>query len=82
MKRGTQIAYVPRHANGDLDHDDVETGFITSVIGNAAFCRYWSKANPDELRTKANSELTHICLLEKIDSVPQGRVDELLKVLP
>jgi len=82
MKRGTQIAYVPTHANGDLDHDDVQTGFVISVNGDAAYCRYWSKSNPDELRTKANSELTPLCLLEEIDSTSQERVDEILKTLP
>jgi hypothetical protein len=82
VRRGTQIAYVPRHANGDLDHPDVETCFVTSVNGDAAYCRYWSKSHPGELRTKANSELTPLCLLEEIDSELQELVDELLAVLP
>ena len=83
MKRGTQIAYIPDHANGDLDHPDVEAGFVTSWRegDQAAYCRYWSKVNPDELRTKANSELTPCRYLEEIDSCPQWRVDaELEKI--
>lgn len=53
----TQIAYVPTHANGNLSHQNVEFGFVTSVTAHGAFCRYWNKAKTD-LRTKANSELT------------------------
>ena len=61
LQPGTQIAYVPTHANGDLSHPDVEFGFVTSVRGDVAFCRYWSKG--DGLRTTANSEATPISLL-------------------
>ena len=52
---GLQIVYVPQHADG-VDHKDAEAGFITSVRGDVAFCRYWSRYSPGELRTKANSE--------------------------
>ena len=27
---GQQIAYVPTHANGDINHRDVQFGFVTS----------------------------------------------------
>jgi hypothetical protein len=79
MKRGTQIIYVPMHTEGNLDHPDCEPGFVTSVREDFAFCRYWSKHSPGELRTKANSEGTPLdCLVVK-DTVPQWRVDELLE---
>lgn len=57
----TQIAYVPQHAKGDLNHPDVQFGFVTSLHrdGENAFCRYWSKYHSG-LRTLANSELTPI----------------------
>ena len=70
LERGTQIAYVPTHAHGDLNHPDVKIGFVTVDRGaDGAFCRYWRKDLPpakqmyaenveDYLRTKDNSELT------------------------
>jgi len=56
MKRGTQIAYIPTHAGGDINHPDVQFGFVTSERGDTVFCRFWSKHSPGELCTKANSE--------------------------
>lgn len=82
MKRGTQIVYIPQHAEGSHAHPDVETGFVTSVKEYGAFCRFWSKTNPDELRTKANSEFVAFRHLEETNTVPQWRVNELLKELP
>jgi hypothetical protein len=78
MKRGTQIAYVPRHANGDLKHPDVEFGFITSLRENCAFCRYWIKGKPGVLRTTSNSELTPFLCLIKHKSVSQEEIEEIL----
>lgn len=78
MKRGTQIIYVPLHANGSTWHYDCERGFVTSVTEQGIFCRYWSKDSPGELRTKANSELTPVARLVIKDTVPQERVDALL----
>jgi len=45
----------------DLSHKDAEFGFIASskLNGNSYYCRYWSKTNPNELRTKANGEITY-----------------------
>ena len=84
LKPGTQILYVPSHAD-ELDHSDVEKGFITSIVNITAagrklgvFCRYWSKHHSG-LRTTANSEFT---LLENIvvkDTYSQAKVDETLK---
>lgn len=78
---GTQIIYVPTHAAGDVTHPDAEAGFVTAVRGNVAFCRYWSKTKPGELRTKANSEGTPVDLLVVQDMRPQTAVDEMLKML-
>ena len=80
IKRGDQIAYIPAHAELD-DHQDVEFGFVTSVRsqGGIAFCRYWRKGQPGELRTVANSESTPLDRLEACPSVPQSTVDRLLE---
>jgi len=54
-----QIAYIPTHAKGDIDHADVEHGFVTSSNDQVVFCRFWSKAyghTTTHLRTTANSE--------------------------
>ena len=77
--RGTQILYVPSHANGSLTHPDCESGFVTSVKDDGlVFCRYWSKHEDYELRTKANSEGTHPTNIFVVDTVPQRRVIEML----
>jgi len=77
IQRGTQIAYIPPHADG-VTHQDVEFGFVTSVRGSIAFCRYWSKHHPGELRTKANSEATPISRCIPHISQPRSKVNELL----
>ena len=77
--RGMQIAYIPTHCNGDITHPDVELGFVTSVRGEYAFCRYWSKFSEGELRTKANSELTPKYLLVPFPLKPTAEIDTLLK---
>ena len=69
LRRGTQIAYIPTHADGDIRHPDVEFGFVTSVRNGVAFCRYWRKCSLGELRTKANSEGTPIDVLVERRSV-------------
>lgn len=80
---GTQIAYVPYHSAGDLDHPDVEFGFVTGISkdGSAHFCRYWSKHAPGELRTKATSELTPNEYLVEHISTGQSFVDVQLEYL-
>jgi len=80
MNRGTQILYVPTHAEGNLSHPDVEAGFVTSVRDDTVFCRYWRK-DLSELRTKANSEGTPADLLVTQDSVSQSRVDTALATI-
>ena len=80
MKPGTQIIYVPNHANGDLDHPACESGFVTGDAkdGNV-FCRYWSRFVPNELRTKANSESTPVAHLIMKDTKPQFVINNLLQ---
>lgn len=77
---GTQIIYVPMHADGIL-HPDAELGFVTSNAGGKnVFCRYWSKSH-DGLRTLANSEATPVENLVIKDTREQDVVDELMKEL-
>jgi len=78
MKPGTQIAYIPLHAEGDINHPDVEFGFVVSERGDAHFCRYWRKGHLGELRTVANSELTPTDNLVEYKSVSQDVVDNLV----
>lgn len=79
MKPLTQVAYIPTHAKGDIAHPDVEFGFVTSLRKNAAFCRYWRKSFPGQLRTLANSELTSLENLVEFESVPQFAVAETVR---
>ena len=73
---GTQIVYVPDHADGDMEHPDCEFGFVTSVGKDAAFCRYFFKESAGlgrtEPRTVANSESTpfdNILIYDHMDRV-------------
>ena len=79
LKRGTQILYVPSHAQGNPEHPDVEVGFVTSgpANGDAYFCRYWRKDGTD-LRTKTCSELTPIWTIVVKDTYPQEKIDAAL----
>jgi len=80
FKVGDQIAYIPLHANGDLDHWDVEFGFITGFNSEGdPFCRYWRKGEVGILRTTANSECTPIDMVVVHYSVPQSKVDDFIK---
>ena len=75
---GDQIVYIPYHViEEDLTHPDVEFGFVSNFCKNEmyVFCRYWSKINPTELRTKVNSERTPVDCLYYYDSVPEERID-------
>lgn len=78
---GTQIIYVPDHADGDIHHPDAEEGFVTSVspVVKHAFCRYWSRHAPGELRTKSCSELTPVANLVVRDTRPQAEVEAALR---
>lgn len=79
LKQGTQILYVPDHANGDENHPSVEAGFVTSMKpgSDMVFCRYWiARHRPRQLRTKANSEGTYMRNIVVKDTVPQKQVDQ------
>jgi len=87
LKPGTQIAYVPNHVKGDVNHKDVQFGFIAKKMNGDLgwFCRYWlnkkywkDPAFP-ELRTVANSEGTDERNLVQHISVPQPIVDAWMK---
>lgn len=72
-----QIAYIPRHAKGDINHQDVEFGFITKVLsGGACFCRYFTRGSDTELRTTSCSELTPNSLLRPYISRDPGIISE------
>ena len=75
----TQIKYTPTHAEGVPDHPDIEYGFVTSVKGDTIFCRYWSKHNPDDLRTTANSEGTPIGMLSHYVSKAPVEIFNIIK---
>jgi len=75
---GDQIAYMPDHAEGKIDHPAVQFGFITNVREDAAFCRYWNTAYPDELITTTNSQLTYYRNLVHHHFIDQTKVDLLL----
>jgi hypothetical protein len=78
MKPGTQVVYIPNHAEGDLSHPDVEFGFAVMEMNGAHFCRFWRKGHIGELRTKANSELAPTSLLTPCNTVDQSIIDNLL----
>ena len=82
LARGTQILYVPTHADGDTKHADCEAGFVWGRWedgGCGVYCRYWNKHSLGELRTGAGSELTPRALLVVLDTVPQGQVNAALQ---
>jgi len=85
FERGTQVLYVPRHAHGDLNHPDVEEGFVTSArrVGEVAlvWCRFWSKEDPTLLRTLSCSERCNPNDLFVKNTRPQCVVDSWIAEL-
>ena len=78
---GMQIAYIPHHANGDINHRDVEFGFITGYNSHKdPFCRYYHKDRPGVLRTTANSECTPRAMVVPSRTTTQTFVDDFLRV--
>ena len=71
LEPGDQVAYIPRHACGDITHHDVELGFVVKVHpgGEHVSVRYWRHGHPGELRTVGNSEVTPIGQLVRYESV-------------
>ena len=79
LQVGDQIAYVPLHVDGDIDHPDVEFGFITGFNSDGdPFCRYWKKGEIGTLRTTANSECTPKDMIVSKWLMSQLRVDYIL----
>lgn len=76
LKPGTQIIYVPNHADGP-GHSDCEKGFVVSIRGENAMCRYFRRGTT-ELRTLANSESTPIVDLVATNHCLQGLVETFL----
>jgi recombinational DNA repair protein RecT len=77
----TQIAYIPRHADGNINHPDVEYGFTTSVRlkDGTYYCRYWDKKYLNELRTKSNGERTSEEFIVEFVSRPKQEVDDAIE---
>lgn len=88
LKVGEQIACVPDHADGDINHPAVENGFVTSNEDDAAFCRYfyrveegYSGFHSPPLRTRANSELTSKRHLRRHQHTDQHYVNGICEAL-
>jgi len=88
LKKGTQIAYIPVHAKGDVNHPDVEFGFVAQVaqLGYREndltyFCRFWQKGKPGVLRTIANSERCYDYQLIEHQSVNKKIVTQTINRL-
>lgn len=79
FKPGQQIAYIPSHANENINHPDVEFGFVTSVNDSYVFCRFFRNRGSNELRTMANSEACRPEDLIPFEHHKQGEINILLK---
>jgi hypothetical protein len=79
IKPGLQVAYIPRHAKGSINHPDVEFGFVLTPVSHGVFCRFWYRDFTKGLRTTANSELVDYELLEPHISHPQSEVDYIIE---
>ncbi len=79
MEKGTQVIYIPDHADSDANHPDSKCGFVASEgrVAGAVFCRFWNE-DFSALETTDNSERTPIANLILERSVDQARVDEML----
>jgi len=88
LKKGTQVAYIPNHVNGDINHPDVEYGFIFNVVQTGYrendityFCRFWQKGKPGILRTVSNSEKCFDYQLAEHMTVGNNVVDNALEII-
>lgn len=82
-RKGDQVAYIPPHADGDINHPDVEFGFVTSTANKGAvvFCRFFYNKgrHRGELRTTANSESVWKEMLVKHKHKEKHVIKELLE---
>lgn len=81
FNRGDQIIYVPSHAAGDEDHHDVEEGFVMRDTEKFVLCRYWSKHDPNLLRTSSCSESTPRDRLILKKTRPQKVVEDMIEMI-
>jgi hypothetical protein len=82
-RKFTQVAYIPTHAKGDINHKDVQFGFITSEIDSehCYFVRYWRSRTDPELRTKADGERTPVYLLTRCVTRSRQKILDMAKEL-
>lgn len=40
FKKGQRVKYIPRHANGDENHKDCETGTVSFINDYVVFVKY------------------------------------------
>ena len=83
LEQGTQVRYIPDHADGDSDHPDCLDGFVMGPIviihdGVNVPVRYWGKHSPGWLKNVSNSEITEIENLILVDSYPQFIIDRIV----
>lgn len=81
LEPGDQVAYIPLHAYGNINHPDVEFGFVARMHagGEFAYVRYWRRGSPGELRTVDNSECTPVGQLVRFESVAPDVVTAALE---
>jgi len=74
-----QVRYVPRHANGDVNHKDVEQGIVTSVFNTGiARCLFFRK-DMEGLRTLSNTEIVNTADLVKFTVLSRGTVYQIVE---
>ncbi len=67
LEKGDHIIYIQPHAKENGTYSDNEIGFVTSVDGETAYCRFFYPNG--NLRTKANSEACWTKYIKKISNV-------------
>jgi len=77
FKAKDQIIYIPRHAEGNINHPDVEFGFVMTGGLDYVFCRYWIKGQPGVLRTTSCSERTPVSCLHRYNKCLSGEIDQV-----
>ena len=40
LREGSLVRYIPRHANGNIDHPDCQNGVVSSIGNDVVFVRY------------------------------------------
>lgn len=87
MQPGTQVVYIPNHAQNDATHPDCEYGFVTSVSekNHTAFVTYFRKGTQnlkrtlrlDDIRSRSASECTPLENLKPFTFATQKNIDSL-----